>query len=88
MQKINQVYKVSNLFDGLFDGKTVRINKIRILWNRLNQYFSYLIALIHLIVFIFDDKFLINELTYYRISKALGYRYLNLGKFISFQINF
>ena len=79
LEKINSFYKSASLFDGFFDGKTVRYNKCRHHWNSFVFITMETVALFHLIIFLTNEEKLKNELIYLRFSKDYAARFINLG---------
>lgn len=86
MQKaLNQTYQKCCLFDGYYDGDTVRFSRGRYWWNSLIVTVIIVVFIQHLIVFITDDELLINELVYLRVAPGdFGSRYANFGKPLEF----
>ena len=80
LAKINSVYRTASMFDGFFDGETVRYNKYRHLWNSFVLITMRIVFFFHLVVFFTDNnESLKKELIYFRFSQDFGSRYLNLG---------
>lgn len=86
MQKaLNQTYQKCCLFDGYYDGDTVKFSRGRYWWNSLIVTVIIVVYIQHLIVFITDDELLINELVYLRVAPGdFGSRYANFGKPLEF----
>ena len=58
MDYVNRIYRNANLFDGYYDGKSVKFNRFRYCWNLFMDYVIKVAFLEHLIIFITNNEFL------------------------------
>ena len=76
--EIREIYKNSCLIDGEIEDYKLLFNHSKRKYNNSIKFINYFFVLIHLIVFIFDDPILSDNLIYWKISEGIGSRYLNL----------
>lgn len=81
LTKINSLYRFACLFDGFFDGKHIRYNHNRHLWNSFVGLIMGLVSVSHLVIFITGNELLENNLIYLKFTGGFGSRYLNFGLF-------
>lgn len=79
MEKVNEIYRKTFLFNGFFDGETVMYDRKRYYYNLFMDAMSHLFFAAHLVVFLADDERMNRSLVYLRLTKGFLHRYVNLG---------
>ena len=76
---MNTVYQKCYLIDGEWDGRQIIFSLKRYIFNRFVAISMIIVSTVHLVLFLFNNEFLLNEFIFFNITDGKALRICNLG---------